>query len=162
MVAFEPTIRAYLKRRFPRFTEIDDVIQESYLKVLRLPSEKAPRSPRGLFFFVARTVTLDLLRRRSRSPFEPCKVDEIDQVLDETVGPLDSACRDQELRLLNEAIEQLPTRCREVMTLRKIHGLSHREIALRLGMAERTVNVHLGAGLRRCLEYLREKGVRLT
>ena len=41
--------------------------------------------------------------------------------------------------LLVEAIEQLPTRCREVMTLRKIDGLSQREVAARLGIAEHTV-----------------------
>ncbi len=162
MVVFEPGIRAYLKRRFPRCTEIDDVIQESYLKVLRLPKARETRSPRGLFYAVARNLTLDLLRRRSRSPFEPCEADDIDRILDEAVDPGDSACREQELALLNEAIEALPARCREVMKLRKLHGLSHREIGLRLGMAERTVNVHLGAGLRRCAEFLRERGVPLS
>lgn len=162
MVAFEPTVRAYLKRRFPAFTEIDDVVQESYLKVLRLQTARPARSARGLFFAVARNVALDLLRRRQRAPFQSCDAGELDRILDEADDPVDCACLDQEVALLNDAIENLPLRCRDVMKLRKIHGLSHREIGLRLGMAERTVNVHLGVGLRRCAAYLRERGVRLS
>ena len=63
----------------------------------------------------------------------------------------------QELELLKEAIELLPLRCRQVLKLRKIYGLSHREIAAQLGISERTVNVHLGMGLRRCATYFRAK-----
>ena len=45
----------------------------------------------------------------------------------------------QELRLLEEAIAQLPEGCRNVLLLRKVELLSHREIADRLGIAISTV-----------------------
>ncbi|MFO1448281.1 MAG: sigma factor-like helix-turn-helix DNA-binding protein [Opitutaceae bacterium] len=50
-------------------------------------------------------------------------------------------------------------RCRQVLKLRKIYGLSHREIARQLGISERTVNVQVGLGVRRCADFLRNQGV---
>ena len=48
---------------------------------------------------------------------------------------------------------------RWLLTLRKLHGLSHREIARQLGISENTVNVHAALGVLRCREYLRTKGL---
>jgi RNA polymerase sigma factor (sigma-70 family) len=66
--------------------------------------------------------------------------------------------RQQELAMLAEAISALPERCRQVVTLRKLHGLSHREIAQRLGIAENTVNAQAALGVLRCRDYLRSRG----
>lgn len=51
-------------------------------------------------------------------------------------------------------IQALPERSRQVLTLRKIYGLSQREIAVHLGIEERAVEVHLADGMRRCIELL--------
>ena len=70
----------------------------------------------------------------------------------------DAVAGDEELQLLVAAIEQLPSRCREVMTLRKIDGLSQKEVAARLGIAEHTVEVHSRLGLQKCTEFFRQRG----
>ncbi|HRE82683.1 MAG TPA: sigma-70 family RNA polymerase sigma factor, partial [Opitutaceae bacterium] len=80
-------------------------------------------------------------------------------VLEGGPGAAELASREQELDLLAQAIEALPVRCRQVLKLRKIYGLSHRDIAARLGISERTVNVQIGHGVRRCGEFLRAHGV---
>ena len=66
----------------------------------------------------------------------------------------------EDLRLLTEAIRALPERCRQVLTLRKIYGLSQRETALRLGISEHTVEVQGAIGLRKCIRFFRERGHR--
>jgi DNA-directed RNA polymerase specialized sigma24 family protein len=48
----------------------------------------------------------------------------------------------------------LPDRCREVLTLRKLYGLSQREIAQRLGIAESTVEKHVAYGVHLCAERM--------
>ena len=58
-----------------------------------------------------------------------------------------------------EAIQALPQRCRQVLTLRKIHGLSHREIATRLGISEHTVNAQVAIGVLRLRDHLRAHGI---
>jgi RNA polymerase sigma-70 factor (ECF subfamily) len=65
----------------------------------------------------------------------------------------------QELNILREAIGALPPRCRQVLTLCKLYGLSHREVAARLGISEHTVNAQVALGVIRCRNYLRERGL---
>jgi len=59
----------------------------------------------------------------------------------------------EELQMLQAAIADLPDRCREVLTLRKIEGLPQREVAERLGLSESTVEKHVSAGIRRCADW---------
>lgn len=59
--------------------------------------------------------------------------------------------------MLAEAMRSLPVRCREVLILRKIHGLAQKEIAQRLGISENTVESLVSRGLRRCASYLRPR-----
>ena len=59
----------------------------------------------------------------------------------------------EELEMLQAAIADLPDRCREVLTLRKIEGLPQREVAARLGLSESTVEKHVSAGIRRCADW---------
>jgi RNA polymerase sigma-70 factor (ECF subfamily) len=67
--------------------------------------------------------------------------------------PADAAAHNQELELLTQAIQSLPDRCRQVLTLRKIYGLSQKEIASELGIAEHTVEAQVANGMRRCAEF---------
>jgi RNA polymerase sigma-70 factor (ECF subfamily) len=47
----------------------------------------------------------------------------------------------------------LPTRCRQIITLRKIYGLSQKEVAAQLGIAEHTVEAQGTIGLRKLGEF---------
>jgi len=62
------------------------------------------------------------------------------------------------LQLLIQAIQSLPDRCRQVVTLRKIYGLSQKETAARLDITENTVEVQSAIGLRKCIEFFRHRG----
>lgn len=158
----EPTLRAYLQRRFPTLGEVDDVVQESYLKLLRRRTEGNFRFARGTLFTVARNLALDIFRRRRRAPFAADAGELAPHVAADTPGIAETACLDQELALLAEALDTLPPRCREVLVLRKFEGLSHREIAQRLGLSERRVNYEVGHGIRRCADYLQARGVEVA
>lgn len=84
-------------------------------------------------------------------------------VLDESDGIPETVDRLEKLERLTIAIQSLPERCREVMTLRKVYGLSQKEIALRLGISEFTVSAQLTIGVRKCTESFardrREEGI---
>jgi RNA polymerase sigma-70 factor (ECF subfamily) len=140
-------------------SDIDDIVQETYLKLLRAKASGTLRSPRGFLFVAARHAALDVFRRRR--PIACGDTVELDELaaLDDGPGVAETVSRNQELSLLTDAIESLPRRCRQVLKLRKIYGLSHREIAARLSISERTVNVQMGKGFRRCAAYLRARDV---
>lgn len=145
----ESSLRAYLHGMVPP-SEIDDVVQESFARVLRAHQERSILSPRGLLFAVARNAARDLFRRASSAKLEAITEGERSRVVDDAPTVPETVSRRQETALLEAAIADLPTRCREVLILRKFENLSHREIARRMGIAEHTVEVQLTKALHRC------------
>jgi RNA polymerase sigma factor (sigma-70 family) len=80
-------------------------------------------------------------------------------VLDERADVATSVDARQEREFFADALRGLPARCRQVVTLTKIYGLTEREVAERLGVSENTVRTHVVRGMVRCTNYLRERGV---
>src|SRR5262245_24065201 len=122
----ESTLRGYL-HRIATWADIDDLVQETYARMLRVHARGTVRSPRGLLFATARNAARDLFRRRAVA--QTTSVAEIDcsRVIDETPGTPEVVSRRQEAELLEAAIRDLPERCRAVLLLRKFEHLSHRE-----------------------------------
>ena len=75
-------------------------------------------------------------------------------VLDERARVEEIVNAHQELNLLAEVVAELPTRCRQAFTLRRVYGLSQREIAEHLGISEATVEQLLARAVRRCADSL--------
>jgi RNA polymerase sigma factor (sigma-70 family) len=155
----EPHLRAYLQRRFPSLVDIDDIVQESYLRLFRAKSVGRLRTIRGFLFTAARNAACDFFRRSRAAPSDPLSEADQARALESPPCVAETVSRAQELALLAEAIETLPRACRQVLKLRKIYGLSHKEIASRLNISERTVNVQVGLGIKRCAHYLAARGV---
>jgi RNA polymerase sigma factor (sigma-70 family) len=153
----EPALRRYLCSMVET-RDIDDVVQETYARLLRARLKGEMRSPRGLLFAIARNTARDLFRRSAVA--KTTAVAEIEElnVLDDEPGVPEVVSRRQETELLTAAIRALPTRCREILILRKFENLSHKEIATRLGIAEHTVEAQLTKALHRCEEYFERNG----
>lgn len=152
-------LRNYLRKRFPRLPDIEDLVQESHLRLWRVKATGQVRSERGLLFSIARRAAFDCFRRQAKHPTERLPEDPDSAVYLDDANAADIASRQEELSRLREALAALPERCREILVLRRIHNLPHREIAERLGITEHTVEKQVGIGLRKCLDYLRRHGV---
>lgn len=156
----ERPLRSYLCKSLPSAADAEDVMQDTYSKLLQAKGREIIQSPKKLLFAIARNVVRDFIRQRARVTIEPIAENTRMPVLNEKAGVVESICREQEIALLNEAIDALPERCREVIILRKIQGLSQREIAHELGIAEHTVESLAVKGVHRIESYLRSKGMR--
>lgn len=157
----DATLRAWLRGRFPTLGDTADVVQETYARVLQLRARDPLRvhAVKPLLFTTARHLALDQLRRRQIVPMEAVADFADDAFVDDAPGIPETVSRRQELALLAEAIQTLPDRCRQILTLRKIYGLPQKEIARQLGIAEHTVEAQVGLGVRRCADYLARVGL---
>lgn len=155
----EPVLRAWLRSRFPSQLDVDDLVQEAFMRVLQARTDGTVRAPRALLFTTARNLALDQLRREKVIPMESLTEIEPRCVLAEGAGVPEAVGQTQELELLTQAIQSLPDRCRQVLTLRKIYGLSQKAIAAQLGIAEHTVEAQVANGMRRCADFLARHGL---
>jgi RNA polymerase sigma factor (sigma-70 family) len=155
----EPQLRAYLRGRFPSLKDIDDLVQETYARLFRAHHAGKQGLSRAYLFVTARNAALDLFRRKKIVSIEAIAEIENLSVVEDGLGVAETLCHQQELELLAEALDTLPKRCRQIFVMRRFHDLSHREIALALGVSENTVNAQLVIGMTRCRAYLRAKGV---
>jgi RNA polymerase sigma factor (sigma-70 family) len=152
----EGFLRRYLSRFFADDSDIDDALQDTYARVIVL-SDQARASIRSLppFLLVtARNVALDRLRRQRIVSLET--LTELDglSVIDESPAAWEEINSHQELALLRRALESLPERCRRVLTLRKVYGLSQKDIAAKLAITENTVEAQVANGMRLCTARL--------
>jgi RNA polymerase sigma-70 factor (ECF subfamily) len=153
---FEGLLRACLFRYVRNVADVDELLQETYARLLVAKSggPNEVRSVRALALTVARNVALDWLRRRDVVPIELVSDLAALDVLDEKAQVEEIVNSHQELALLAQVIAKLPARCRQAFTLRRVYGLSQREIAQHLGIAEPTVEQLLARAVRRCAEGL--------
>ncbi len=155
----EQPLRSYLRQSLPSLPDVDDLVQDCFARMMRARTTGTIRSPKPFLFAIARNAVRDFIQRKCRAELISITENAEVAVLEEESDVVELVCRRQELDLLTEAIHALPERCREVLLLRKIKGLSQKEIAELLGIAEHTVESLAAKGTRRCADFLRARGV---
>ncbi|WP_260600232.1 RNA polymerase sigma factor [Sphingomonas endolithica] len=140
----EAAVRAWLSRRaLTHVLDIDDVIQESYAILAGLDRVDHICTPRTYFFQVAKSAVLQALRRSRMVSLDALADADALQIPSNDPDPEQIAADRQELGRVEAVISTLPSRCREVFLLRKIQGLSQRDVAQTLGLSESTVEKHV-------------------
>ena len=156
----EIALKRYL-RRFIRSREAaDDLAQEAFLRAFAAESGGMIGSPKAFLFKVAKNLALNELARQSTVAIEPLGDFEGQEVLEDSsqAAVEDVVDSRERIRLLARAIAALPPQCAKVFILRKMQGLSQKEIAVRLNISVRTVENHVALGLSRCRAYMRVHG----
>jgi RNA polymerase sigma-70 factor (ECF subfamily) len=152
----EAAVRGYLRNRFPSL-DADDIVQESYLKLLKLHAADRIASAKAYFYAIARNTALTIFRRSRIYADTPVSELPDSLVLDEGCNAAEPSYAHERLELIVTAIDRLPARCREVTQLSVLDGLTSAQIAVRLKIAESTVRVQIVRGVQRCSAFLRER-----
>lgn len=157
--SYRAALQKYLRKFTSGAEDVEDLVQEAYVRVCALPDGQVVDSPRALLFRIARNLAVDRARQKVAhatddvADFEPLNVSSEEAEPDELVHlrrQFESFCA---------AVDSLPPLCRRVFILRKVYQLSHAEIAQVLGLSHSTIEKHVAKGLLRCRDRLRSLGL---
>jgi len=151
-------LKQFLKRLVGNRATAEDLVHDAFLNLLRGPPATEIENTRSYLTRTAKNLAIDHLRRqqtRSRYCGElgPGDVPICDQPLPDMIVQ-----GRQELAVLRTVIDRLPAKCRVVFLLSREHGLTMKQIAGRLGIAEKTVEKHLMRAMIDCRRALRAMG----
>lgn len=154
----EDLIRARLRKRCVYDLDIEDVIQEMYARLLSLPSLDVIQYPRQYAIRTAMAVIIDHVRHMRVISIISCdNLEEFDVPMPEA-GVEQRLEYQGEIQAVVEALSHLPPKCRQVLILRRMEGLSQREVAERLKITEKTVEKHMANGIKYLLKIFGRGG----
>lgn len=134
----------------------DDLLQDAYLKLLEAADEEdAVREPLGYAHRMVRNLAIDRLRRGALESrlFDEAQAGDA-ALLPGGETPEALAIEQQQLKLLSQALGELPERVRRVFELVRLEGLTQREIAEQLGLSPTRVHRLLHDALEHCRRAL--------
>lgn len=148
ILPLEAMLMNFLRQNWRNASDLEDLRQEVYTQLLTAADDRIPDHPKAFLMMTARNLLVDRIRREQIVPIDAvADLDVLTAALD-APGPDRSVIARDVLRKLHGALDRLPPRSREAIILRRIEGLSRREIAQRMGISEKTVAEHITKGMR--------------
>lgn len=131
----EVHLRPYVARRVPSPSDVDDVVQEVFLRIHRGTAElRDAESFGGWVYRIAGRAVVDHLRARSRHPVVPSI--ESEPPAEPTSEPSDDPALEGDLaECVALFVARLPSPYREAITLTELQGLTQKEAADMLGVS---------------------------
>ena len=154
ILPLEGQLLSYLRRHLKAQHEVRDTLHDVYERALTGASKGLPQHDRAYVFTIARNLLITRVKRGRIVSFD-LVADLDDLPLDEDLlTPERHASARQDLRRALEGMERLPPRCREVVRLRKVEGLSTREVADRLNVGIDAVERQMTLGMRALTDFM--------
>ena len=141
--------------------EIEDILQETYLQTYQSAIAREIQFPKAYMVKTALRIaksSLDKRQRYSESEWsdEALSIEHIVEGYQVNQPEPDELCiHMEEFALLCEAVNTLPQQCRKVFVMKKIFGLSQREIAAALSLSQSTVEKHVAKGMLCCARHMK-------
>lgn len=149
----EGMVRAWLRSRFSSDQDVQDILQDAYLRIWEARKLRPINSPKAYFYATARNLANERFRRNKvlRSVF----VDDFDihSVFDGEEDISEEVAEGEELEILTSAIQHLPRRCRRILTLMKIYGYTQKEVAAELSISVKTVENQCAIGMKKIARF---------
>ena len=136
----------YFLRTWPNRSDVCDLRQDTYVRVFEAAAKSLPHAPKSFLFATARHLMIDRIRRRQVVSIDSVEdLDTLNSAIDE-ISSEQRVAAHQDLQRLAEAMDFLPPKCREVVWMRRVEGLPQKEVAMRLGVTQKTVEKHIANG----------------
>jgi RNA polymerase sigma factor (sigma-70 family) len=149
---YHDSLIRFLQMRLRVKEDAADVAQEAYIRMMQYEGSRQIQSPHSMLFRIAINVANDLGRaEQTRRAADQTSIDDVELACDKPAVEREIAA-EQDLALLYEAIEQLPTKCRHVFLLSRVQRMTYPQIAAHCGISIKMVEKHISHALAICMK----------
>lgn len=152
------SLQRYIARFIHQPQDIEDIVHETFLRTYAAEIKTQIHSPKAFLFRTAKNLSLKHLSKCSYKLTDYLEDLDLPAVLIDEVSVESRVEAQERFAVFCRAVRKLPSQCRRVYILRKVYGLTHKEIADHLGISTNTVEKHLATGILRCNEFMRISG----
>ena len=158
----EAAVRRWLIASGASADEADDLSQDAYCRLGELSSVDHITAPRAYFVRIVQNLRREGFRRQRIVRFDVLTETHASSIIDEREDPERITDAHRQLAMVSAVLAGLPARCREIFRLRRMEGLSQKEIARAMGVSEGVVENDAAKAVRQLLSALRAEGEALA
>lgn len=143
ILPLEASLMGYLRHNWRNVSDIADLRQEVYARVLEAAHKHIPDNARGFLLTCARNLLIDQVRAAQVVPIEAIADLDALEIPTDAPEPDRWVMAREELRRLQMMLGKLPPRAREAISLVCFENLTCKEVAERMGVTQATASEHL-------------------
>ena len=154
-IKHETFLKRFISRFLSRPQDIEDVVQDTYLKAFSAEQKQQIQQPKAFLFRVARNAALTELTKKSRQVMS--YVEDYDglEIINDEVTVESHVLAQEKLGMFCQSALEMTPKCRRVFLMAKVYGMSYKEISAELGIGPSAVEKHVAKGLEVCNTYVR-------
>jgi RNA polymerase sigma-70 factor (family 1) len=135
---YKTALQSHAWKKLGQAQDVQDVIQELFTELwVRRHALTLTTGLANYLYTAVRNRSLNLIYKRKK---ENSYLSSLNEFIQEGHDLIDLQLREKELRAtIQQEVDRLPPRMKEVFTLCREKGLSHKEVAAHLGTSEHTV-----------------------
>jgi RNA polymerase sigma-70 factor (ECF subfamily) len=154
VLPYERALTSFIRRNWRVADDVTDLRQDIYERALGGARAGIPAHTRAYLFTVARNHLINQAKRGQVVSIELAGDNAVLESEFDRFGTERHLNAREDLRRTQQGLDRLPPRCREVVWLRKVEGLSTRETAERLGVTTDTVEKQITQGMRALVDFM--------
>ncbi|AYA42361.1 sigma-70 family RNA polymerase sigma factor [Xenorhabdus nematophila] len=155
--AHQGWLKTWLTRKLQSAFDADDIVQDTFLRVMRNDSLASIRDPRSFLCTIAKRVIVDLFRRNA---LEKAYLEMLAQLPEAHAPSLEVRESQLEtLQLLDKMLDGLSGKTRDAFLLSQLEGLTYNDIACRLSVSVSSVKKYVARAMEHCLLFRLEHGL---
>lgn len=148
-------LKSFVNSYTKSYEQTNDILQDTFIKLWNSREDlDLNKSVKSLLFKTSYNIYIDKYRKRQR------EINMLDGWKYKCLIEMSKNDEDEgihKLKLVEEAIEKLPPKCKEVFLLSKYEELKYKEIANQLNVSIKTVEVQMGKAFRIIRDEINKK-----
>ena len=151
----KPMIRRYVNRIVKNTADADDLIQETFLRVHEAAKKTTIKSISAFMYKTARNLALQHQQRKSAGNADYSGDFPFSEIIDNSPGVEDQVAAQSDYIRFCKAVETLPEKIQQVITLRLFLEMPYKDIAKKLDISLSSVEKYMALGILVIRDYMK-------